>query len=78
MVPRSEFDNVAEQLQQVMAFMQRQVGMTMDGAGLSQPPPPPQEQQQAQIDPIDPPQQHDNVDREMQDWLTGDEQLRDS
>ncbi|KAK9118509.1 hypothetical protein Scep_016602 [Stephania cephalantha] len=70
MVPRSEFDSVAEQLRQVVAFMQRQFGMTMDGAGLSQPPlpPPPHEQQHPpQIDPADPPQQQDNVDREMQD-----------
>ncbi|KAK9157967.1 hypothetical protein Scep_004541 [Stephania cephalantha] len=37
MVPRSEFDSVAEQLRHVVAFMQRQFGMTMDGAGLSQP-----------------------------------------
>ncbi|KAK9111827.1 hypothetical protein Scep_019346 [Stephania cephalantha] len=35
MVPRSEFDNVTEQLRQVVAFMQRQFWMTMDGAGLS-------------------------------------------
>ncbi|KAK9157506.1 hypothetical protein Scep_004080 [Stephania cephalantha] len=35
MVPRSEFDSVAEQLRQVVAFMQRQFGMTMDGASLS-------------------------------------------
>ncbi|KAK9166221.1 hypothetical protein Scep_001412 [Stephania cephalantha] len=41
MVPRSEFDSVVEQLRQVVAFMQRQFGMTMDGAGLSQPQPPP-------------------------------------
>ncbi|KAK9125527.1 hypothetical protein Scep_014373 [Stephania cephalantha] len=48
-----EFDSVAERLGQVVAFMQRQFGMTMDGAGLSQPqppppppPPPPHEQQQ--------------------------------
>ncbi|KAK9158862.1 hypothetical protein Scep_005436 [Stephania cephalantha] len=49
MVPRSEFDNVVERLRQVVAFMQRQFGMTMDGAGLSQPPPlpPPHEKQQA-------------------------------
>ncbi|KAK9125240.1 hypothetical protein Scep_014086 [Stephania cephalantha] len=49
MVPRSEFDSVPEQLRQVVAFMQMQLGMTMDGAGLSQPPPPPplpHEQQQ--------------------------------
>ncbi|KAK9118596.1 hypothetical protein Scep_016689 [Stephania cephalantha] len=54
----------------------------MDGAGLSQPqppPPPPHEQQQPpQVDPADPPQQQDNVDREMQDWLTIDEQLGDT
>ncbi|KAK9111286.1 hypothetical protein Scep_018805 [Stephania cephalantha] len=56
----------------------RQFGMTMDGAGLSHPPPPPHEQQQAQINPIDPPQQQDNVDREMQDWLTRYEQLGDT
>ncbi|KAK9083708.1 hypothetical protein Scep_030179 [Stephania cephalantha] len=69
MVPRSEFDSVAEQLRQVVAFMQRQFGMTMDGAGLFQPqPPPPHEQQQPpQIDSADPPQQQANVDREMQD-----------
>ncbi|KAK9093475.1 hypothetical protein Syun_028386 [Stephania yunnanensis] len=79
MVPRSEFDSVVEQLRQ--AFMQRQFGITMDGAGLSQPqpPPPPHEQQQPpQIDPADPPQQQDNVEREMQDWLTRDEQLGDT
>ncbi|KAK9140864.1 hypothetical protein Scep_010545 [Stephania cephalantha] len=53
--------------------------MTMDGAGLSQPqPPPPHEQQQPQTDPASPPQQQDNVDREMQDWLTRDEQLGDT
>ncbi|KAK9158232.1 hypothetical protein Scep_004806 [Stephania cephalantha] len=63
MVPRSEFDSVAEQLRHVVAFMQRQFGMTMDGAGLSQaqpPPPPPsphEQQQPPQIDPADPPQQ---------------------
>ncbi|KAK9133387.1 hypothetical protein Scep_012915 [Stephania cephalantha] len=59
----------------------RQFGMTMDGAGLSQPqppPPPPHEQQKPQTDPADPPHQHDNVDREMQDWLTRDEQLGDT
>ncbi|KAK9139805.1 hypothetical protein Scep_009486 [Stephania cephalantha] len=73
MVPRSEFDSVVDQLRQVVAFMQRQFGTTMDGAGLSQPqppppppPPPPHEQQQPpQIDPADPPQQQDNVEREM-------------
>ncbi|KAK9119676.1 hypothetical protein Scep_017769 [Stephania cephalantha] len=81
MVPRLEFDSIAEQLQQVMTFTQRQFGITMDGAGLSQsqPPPPPHEQQQSpQIDPADPPQQQDNVDREMQDWLTRDEQHGDT
>ncbi|KAK9087620.1 hypothetical protein Syun_030014 [Stephania yunnanensis] len=63
----------------------RQFGMTMDGASLSQPqpppppPPPPHDQQQPpQIDPADPPQQQDNVEREMQDWLTRDEQLVDT
>ncbi|KAK9094563.1 hypothetical protein Scep_026032 [Stephania cephalantha] len=30
-----EFDSVVEQLRQVVVFMQRQFGMTMDGAGLS-------------------------------------------
>ncbi|KAK9119487.1 hypothetical protein Scep_017580 [Stephania cephalantha] len=70
MVPRAEFDIVAEQLRKVMAFMHQQFGMTMDGAGLSQPqppppPPPPHDQQQPpQIDPADPPQQGDNVERE--------------
>ncbi|KAK9100691.1 hypothetical protein Scep_024121 [Stephania cephalantha] len=86
MVPRSEFDSVAEQLRHVVAFMQRQFGMTMDGAGLSQPqppppppPPPPHEHQEPpQVDPADPPQQQDNVEREMQDWLTRDEQLGDT
>ncbi|KAK9157556.1 hypothetical protein Scep_004130 [Stephania cephalantha] len=72
MVPRSEFDSVSEQLRHVVAFMQRQFGMTMDGAGLSQPQPPqpplpPHEQPQPQTDPADPPQQQDNIDREMQD-----------
>ncbi|KAK9088752.1 hypothetical protein Scep_027834 [Stephania cephalantha] len=43
------------------------------------PPPPPHDQQQPpQIDPADPPQQQDNVEREMQDWLTRDEQLGDT
>ncbi|KAK9132859.1 hypothetical protein Scep_012387 [Stephania cephalantha] len=83
MVPRSEFNSVAEQLRHVVAFMQRQFRMTMDGAGLSQPqpppPPPPHEHQQPpQVDPADPQQQHDNVEREMQDWLTRDEQLGDT
>ncbi|KAK9142398.1 hypothetical protein Syun_011798 [Stephania yunnanensis] len=80
MVPCSEFDNVAEQLHQVVAFMQRKFGMTINGAGLSQPqpPPPPHEQQQPpQVDPADPPRQQDNVDRDMQEWLTRDEQLGD-
>ncbi|KAK9169773.1 hypothetical protein Syun_001913 [Stephania yunnanensis] len=66
MVPRAEFDIVTEQLRKVMAFMHQQFGMTMDGAGLShpQPPPPPHDQQQPpQIDPTDPPQQQDNVER---------------
>ncbi|KAK9128304.1 hypothetical protein Syun_017101 [Stephania yunnanensis] len=71
MVPRAEFDIVADQLRKVMAFMHQQFGMTMDGASLSQPqpppppPPPPHDQQQLpQIDPADPPQQGDNVERE--------------
>ncbi|KAK9121030.1 hypothetical protein Syun_018647 [Stephania yunnanensis] len=54
MMPRSEFDIVVDQLQQVLAFMQRQFRMTMDGAGLSQlrPPPPPHDHHhQPQIDP---------------------------
>ncbi|KAK9086988.1 hypothetical protein Syun_029382 [Stephania yunnanensis] len=82
MVPRAEFDIVAEQLRKAMAFMHQQFGITIDGAGLSQPqpppppPPPPHDQQQPlQIDPADPPQQQDNVEREMQDWLTRYEQL---
>ncbi|KAK9166408.1 hypothetical protein Scep_001599 [Stephania cephalantha] len=85
MVPHSEFDSVVKQLRQVVAFMQRQFGMTMEGAGLSQPqppppppPPPPHERQQAQTYPVDPPLQQENVDREMQDWLTRDEQLGDT
>ncbi|KAK9152235.1 hypothetical protein Syun_010544 [Stephania yunnanensis] len=80
MVSRLGFDSVAKQLRQVVAFMQRQFEMTMDGAGLSQPqpppPPPPHEQAAAaETDPADPPQQQDNVDREMQDWFTRYEQL---
>ncbi|KAK9143276.1 hypothetical protein Syun_012676 [Stephania yunnanensis] len=66
MVPRAKFDIVAEQLRKVMEFMHQHLGMTMDGAGLSQPQPPPPppphaQQQQPQIDPADPPQQGDNV-----------------
>ncbi|KAK9138152.1 hypothetical protein Sjap_008746 [Stephania japonica] len=72
MVPRAEFNVVAEQLRKVMEFMQsKDLGMNMDGAGLSQqqPPPPPappphDQQQLSQIDPVDPPQQGDNVERE--------------
>ncbi|KAK9132342.1 hypothetical protein Scep_011870 [Stephania cephalantha] len=84
MVPRAEFDIVADQLRKVMAFMHQQFGMTMDGAGLSQPqppppPPPPHDQQQPpQIDPADPPQQGDNVERETQEWPTRDEHLGDT
>ncbi|KAK9098790.1 hypothetical protein Syun_025835 [Stephania yunnanensis] len=56
MVPRAKFDNVAEQLRRVVAFMQRRIRITMGEVGLSQPPPPPpQEQQQAQTDISDPP-----------------------
>ncbi|KAK9135556.1 hypothetical protein Syun_014886 [Stephania yunnanensis] len=70
-VPRSEFDVVAEQLRKVMEFMHQHLGMSMDGVGLSQqqppPPPPPHDQQQPpQMDPVDPPQQGDNVERETQ------------
>ncbi|KAK9162845.1 hypothetical protein Syun_003747 [Stephania yunnanensis] len=85
MVPCAEFDIVVEQLRKVMAFMHQQFGMTMDGAGLCQPqpppppPPPPHDQQPPpQIDPTDPPQRQDNVEREMQDWLTRYEQLGDT
>ncbi|KAK9087518.1 hypothetical protein Syun_029912 [Stephania yunnanensis] len=87
MVPRAEIDIVVEQLRKVMAFMHQQFGMTMDGAGLSQPQPPPppppppsphDQQQPQQIDPADPPQQQDNVEQEMQDCLTRDEQLGDT
>ncbi|KAK9147160.1 hypothetical protein Sjap_007063 [Stephania japonica] len=67
----AEFNVVAEQLRKVMEFMQQHLGMNMDGAGLSQqqPPPPPappphDQQQLSQIDPVDPPQQGDNVERE--------------
>ncbi|KAK9118426.1 hypothetical protein Scep_016519 [Stephania cephalantha] len=75
-----------EQLRKVMEFMHQHLGMNMDGAGLSQqqpppppPPPPPHDQQQLpQIDPVDPPQQGDNVERETQAWLTRDEQLGDT
>ncbi|KAK9092843.1 hypothetical protein Syun_027754 [Stephania yunnanensis] len=60
MVPRAEFDIVAEQLRKVMEFMHQHLGMTMDGAGLSQPqpssPPPHDQRQPPQIDPADPPQ----------------------
>ncbi|KAK9107994.1 hypothetical protein Syun_024005 [Stephania yunnanensis] len=80
MVPRAEFNVVAEQLRKVMEFMHQHLGMNMDGAGLSQqqppPPPPPNDQQQPpQIDPVDPPQQGDNGEREKQEWLTRKEQL---
>ncbi|KAK9140528.1 hypothetical protein Scep_010209 [Stephania cephalantha] len=80
MVPRAEFDIVADQLRKVMGFMHQQFGMTMDGAGLSQPPPPPphDQQQPPQIDPADPPQQGDNVERETQEWPTRDEHLGDT
>ncbi|KAK9087640.1 hypothetical protein Syun_030034 [Stephania yunnanensis] len=71
-VPRAEFDVVAEQLRKVMHFMQQRLGMDMDEIDLSQhqpppPPPPPPPHDQAmppQIDPVDPPQQGDNVGRE--------------
>ncbi|KAK9121092.1 hypothetical protein Syun_018709 [Stephania yunnanensis] len=75
MVPRAEFDIVSDQLRKVMAFMHQQFGMTMDGAGLSQPQPPPpplpppDQQQPPQIDPADPPQLGENVEREAQEWL---------
>ncbi|KAK9163175.1 hypothetical protein Syun_004077 [Stephania yunnanensis] len=67
-----EFDVVAEQLRKVMNFMQQRLGMDMDEIDLAQhqpppppPPPPPHDQQQPpQIDPVDPPQQGDNVGRE--------------
>ncbi|KAK9154997.1 hypothetical protein Sjap_002477 [Stephania japonica] len=48
----------------------KDLGMNMDGAGLSQeqppppPRPPPHDQSMSQIDPVDPPQQGDNVERE--------------
>ncbi|KAK9087495.1 hypothetical protein Syun_029889 [Stephania yunnanensis] len=47
-VPRADFDIVVEQLRKVMAFMHQQLGMTMDGVGLTQaqPPPPPHDQRQ--------------------------------
>ncbi|KAK9160595.1 hypothetical protein Syun_006936 [Stephania yunnanensis] len=55
-----------------MEFMRQHLGMNMDEVGLAQqqpppppPPPPPHDQQQpSQIDPVDPPQQGDNVERE--------------
>ncbi|KAK9100244.1 hypothetical protein Scep_023674 [Stephania cephalantha] len=67
-----EFDVVAEQLRKVMEFMHRRLGMDMDEIGLAQeqpppppPPPPPHDQRiPPQIDPVDPPQQGDNVGRE--------------
>ncbi|KAK9108259.1 hypothetical protein Syun_024270 [Stephania yunnanensis] len=63
-VPRAEFNVVAEQLRKVMEFMRQHLGMNVDEAGLAQqqpppppPPPPPRDQQQLpQIDPFDPPQ----------------------
>ncbi|KAK9121095.1 hypothetical protein Syun_018712 [Stephania yunnanensis] len=87
MVPRAEFDIVADQLRKVMAFMHHQFRMTMDGAGLSQPQPPPpplppppypDQQQPPQIDSADPPQQGDNVEREAQKWRNYDEHLGDT
>ncbi|KAK9116379.1 hypothetical protein Sjap_015326 [Stephania japonica] len=71
-VPRAEFDVVAEQLRKVMNFMHQHLGMDMDEIGLAQqqpppPPPTPPPHDQAmppQIDPADPPQQGDNVGRE--------------
>ncbi|KAK9167469.1 hypothetical protein Scep_002660 [Stephania cephalantha] len=82
MVPRAEFDIVADQLRKVfLILLTRSARVTMDGAGLSQPPPPPppppphDQQQPPQIDPADPPQQGDNVELETQEWLTRDEQL---
>ncbi|KAK9114525.1 hypothetical protein Syun_021322 [Stephania yunnanensis] len=77
MVPRAEFDIVAEQLRKVMAFMHQHLGMTMDGESISQlhPPPPHDQQQPPQIDPANPPQQGDNVERGTQEWLTRDEHL---
>ncbi|KAK9169948.1 hypothetical protein Syun_002088 [Stephania yunnanensis] len=51
-VPRAEFNVVAEQLRKVMEFMQQHLGMNMDEVGLAQqqpppppPPPPPHDQQ---------------------------------
>ncbi|KAK9155921.1 hypothetical protein Sjap_003401 [Stephania japonica] len=51
-VPRAEFDVVAEQLRKVMNFMHQRLGMDMDEIGLAQqqpppppPPPPPHDQQ---------------------------------
>ncbi|KAK9146369.1 hypothetical protein Sjap_006272 [Stephania japonica] len=71
-VPRAEFDVVAEQLRKVMNFMHQHLGMDMDEIGLAQqqpPPPPPtppphDQRMPPQIDPADPPQQGDNVGRE--------------
>ncbi|KAK9114323.1 hypothetical protein Syun_021120 [Stephania yunnanensis] len=71
-VPRPEFNVVAEQLRKVMEFMQHHLGMNMDEVGLAQqppppppPPPPPHDQQQPpQIDLVDPPQQGDNVEQD--------------
>ncbi|KAK9123365.1 hypothetical protein Sjap_012967 [Stephania japonica] len=78
MVPCSDFNNIADQLRHVVAFMRSQFGMTMDRAGPSQPLPPPQEQQQqVQMDPADP-LQHDDVDRERQDWVVEDVQIEDT
>ncbi|KAK9098629.1 hypothetical protein Syun_025674 [Stephania yunnanensis] len=70
-VPRPEFNVVAEQLRKVMEFMQQHLGMNMDETGLAQqqpppppPPPPPHDRKNtAQIDPVDPPQQGDNDER---------------
>ncbi|KAK9157916.1 hypothetical protein Scep_004490 [Stephania cephalantha] len=77
-----EFDIVASNYERLWRLCIKHLGMTMDGAGLSlpqpppPPPPPPHDQHQPpQIDPADPPQQGDNVERETQEWLTRDEQL---
>ncbi|KAK9156129.1 hypothetical protein Sjap_003609 [Stephania japonica] len=70
MVPRAEFNVVAEQLRKVMEFMQKDLGMNMDGAAylknnhhhhhhrhlMTK-------EYVPQIDPVDPPQQGDNVEQ---------------
>ncbi|KAK9166616.1 hypothetical protein Scep_001807 [Stephania cephalantha] len=88
MVPCSEFATVAEQLRQVVAFMQRQFRMTMDGAAyLTRPTTTTTTTTTTTHERASgmqanrsrhPPQRTDNVEQDMQYWLTRDEQLGDT